>query len=82
MTTLILNEVRLHWVMTGISGVRVNGSKASILVSHTCQIERPRMHIFSNANSCDIGVKLISLWNIFGVQLFVSQSKQHVHCNK
>lgn len=59
MTTLILNDVRLHWVMTGISGVGVtgNGSMVSILVSHTCQIERPRMHIFSYASSGDIGVK-------------------------
>ena len=81
MTTLILNEVRLHWVNTGISGVRVNGSKASILVGHTCQIDRPRMHIFSTANSCDIGVKFISLQNVFRVQ-FVSQSEQHVRCNK
>ena len=63
MPTLILNEVRLHWVMTGINGARVtgNGSKTSILVSHTCQIEWPRMHIFSYANSRDIGVKVFCL---------------------
>ena len=41
MPRIIVNEIWLHWVMTGISGVRItgNGSKVSTLVSHTCQIE-------------------------------------------